>query len=188
MSRDEIFKNLNTNPPTKLDLRTLRATKYDDKQNLFIRSSKLAGAELFEIEKQMINKSIGEIFGDCKNIGTIYDFKIANINPNSIKDPKELDGVDLMIIKGEFGVAENGAIFINEEENIHHAVYTISKNLLIILDKKEIVDTMHEAYERIDKNSLKTALFISGPSKTADIEQVLVIGAHGAKRVVVFLI
>ena len=47
---------------------------------------------------------------------------------------------------------------------------------------------MEEAYKKIDPKTLKYALFISGPSKTADIEQTLVIGAHGAKTTTVFLV
>ena len=67
-------------------------------------------------------------------------------------------------------------------------MYSICKHLVIILPKDQIVDTMIEAYKRVNLKELKHAVFISGPSKTADIEQSLVIGAHGAKALTVFLV
>ncbi len=47
---------------------------------------------------------------------------------------------------------------------------------------------MHEAYARLAPREIGYGLFISGPSKTADTEQALVIGAQGARRCTVFLV
>ena len=80
------------------------------------------------------------------------------------------------------------------------AVCFISENLVILLDKKQIVNNMHEAYKRLSESSGKPAesydgfeeygygTFISGPSKTADIAQVLVMGAQAARSATVLLI
>ena len=60
---------------------------------------------------------------------------------------------------------------------------------LIILNKNNIVDNMHQAYSRDEMSRERSfGIFISGPSKTADIEQALVFGAHGARKVTVILI
>ena len=68
------------------------------------------------------------------------------------------------------------------------AVCFISENLVILLKKSEIVNNMHEAYKRIEFNDYGYGTFISGPSKTADIAQVLVMGAQAARSATVVLV
>ena len=89
-------------------------------------------------------------------------------------------------MKGVFGVAENACVWI-PQTMVEKAVCFISENLVILLDKKEIVDNMHEAYKRISFNDYGYGSFISGPSKTADIAQVLVMGAQAARSATVVL-
>jgi len=47
---------------------------------------------------------------------------------------------------------------------------------------------MHHAYDRIGDADYGFGLFLAGPSKTADIEQSLVLGAHGSRSMTVFLV
>ena len=89
--------------------------------------------------------------------------------------------IDLAVVKGNFAVAENGAIWMKNESNRHRSLYFIAQNIVIVIDEKDIVNNMHEAYEKINFENSGYGVFISGPSKTADIEQSLVIGAHGPK-------
>ena len=85
----------------------------------------------------------------------------------------------------EIGVAENGAIWIPQTVK-YKAIYFISEKLVILLDRNKIVDTMYDAYRELDGQEYQFGTFISGPSKTADIEA-LVMGAHGARDVLVIL-
>ena len=87
---------------------------------------------------------------------------------------------------GEIGVAENGAIWIPQQVK-YKAIYFISESLVILIDRNKIVDTMYDAYCQLDGQEYQFGTFISGPSKTADIEQALVMGAHGAREVLVIL-
>lgn len=68
------------------------------------------------------------------------------------------------------------------------AICFISECLILIVSKKNIVSNMHEAYEHLKFNEkYNFGTFISGPSKTADIEQSLVYGAQAARGLTVFL-
>ena len=98
-----------------------------------------------------------------------------------------MNGTDIGVVRGCFGVAENACVWIPQQMK-EKAVCFISENLVILLDKKQIVNNMHEAYRRIEFNDYGYGTFISGPSKTADIAQVLVMGAQAARSATVLLI
>ncbi|MBE9583436.1 LUD domain-containing protein [Mucilaginibacter sp. JRF] len=103
-------------------------------------------------------------------------------------DPHTLENVDVAIIKGHFGVAENGAVWVTEDLLGARALPFITQHLVILLNKNSIVPLMQQAYQLIGDGDHGYAAFIAGPSKTADIEQSLVIGAHGPRSLTVFLI
>jgi len=95
-------------------------------------------------------------------------------------------------VHGAFGVAENGCIWIPQRE-ADRAYLFASEHLDIIVSEKDIVNNMHEAYDRIAASTeffseYKFGTFISGPSKTADIEGALVYGAQAARSVTVYLV
>lgn len=93
--------------------------------------------------------------------------------------PAALASVDTAIIRGGVAVAENGSIWVTENEMVSRLLPFIAQQLILIINEKDLVPTMHQAYERISINETGFGVFIAGPSKTADIEQSLVIGAHG---------
>ncbi|HEY4335282.1 MAG TPA: LUD domain-containing protein [Puia sp.] len=115
-------------------------------------------------------------------------------------DPHSYENVDLAILPAHFGVAENGACWITESQMIQRVLPFITQNLALVLSRSAIVATLHQAYDRIAAieaaataatNAAGTdgfATFIAGPSKTADIEQSLVLGAHGPRSLTVFLL
>lgn len=104
------------------------------------------------------------------------------------EDPHELGDLGLAILDGQFGVAENGAIWMEDSNLGLRALPFITEHLVIVLDRNKLVETMHQGYDLIGNAKSGFGLFIAGPSKTADIEQSLVIGAHGAKSLRVVLV
>ena len=110
----------------------------------------------------------------------------GNCDLADVRDPHELESVDWAIMPGHFGVAENGAIWVTDEQVPHRAIYFIVQHLALVLPADQLVHNMHEAYDRLTVGTSSLGVFISGPSKTADIEQSLVIGAHGPRSLTVF--
>ena len=99
-----------------------------------------------------------------------------------------MQDVDVAILQARFGVAENGAVWVTEEDIKIRVLPFIPEHLVALLYTKDIVPTMHQAYERIGTEDYSFGAFIAGPSKTADIEQSLVLGAHGPKSMTILLL
>ncbi len=112
----------------------------------------------------------------------------STINLDAIDDPHELENVDFAVLRGHFAVAENAAIWVTDDTVRHRVLYFIPQHIAIVVPANQVVNNLHEAYARITVGQHAFAGFISGPSKTADIEQSLVIGAHGARSLLVYLV
>jgi L-lactate dehydrogenase complex protein LldG len=166
----------------------------------------LPEAPLFEISSPLEETFIKSIHGNKGEVMTEADFLswLKNINyPKVIscfekfselstivlpEDPHDLEDLNLAILEGQFGVAENGAIWIDDKQLPHRVLPFIAEHLVIVLPKSDLFPTLHQAYEMIGDAHSGFGLFVAGPSKTADIEQSLVIGAHGAKSLRVVLV
>jgi L-lactate dehydrogenase complex protein LldG len=165
------------------------------------------GLDTFDmLEKyKTVLKSIGGDFVEVANYDAIIDFvkNNYNITKRTITtvpeladiadldwfndDPHTLQDVELTIVKAHFGVAENSALWVTDAVLGQRVATFIPQYLAIIVNKNDIVATMHQGYERIGDQEYSFGTFIAGPSKTADIEQSLVLGAHGARGLVVFI-
>ena len=191
-SKEDILKKYRANVREKFDmpdLSDIKATTYPDPLLQFMNMTKSVGGNAIEVEKgRDINELIRELYPDAKEIASnLPEITIATRNPDEVGRAHDLNGTDVGIIRGMFGVAENACVWIPQQMK-EKAVCFISENLVILLDKKQIVNNMHEAYRRIEFNDYGYGTFISGPSKTADIAQVLVMGAQAARSATVLLI
>jgi L-lactate dehydrogenase complex protein LldG len=106
----------------------------------------------------------------------------------NVRDPHELADVDVGIVRAQFGVAETGAIWLTQEDLVVDALAVLSQHLIVLLDPKQIVGDMHDAYRRVDLNETSYGCFMLGPSATADIEATLVHGAQGARSLNIFFL
>ncbi len=103
-------------------------------------------------------------------------------------DPHSFENVELSVIKAHFAVAENGTVWLTEGVMGQRILPFICQHLAVLVDASTIVATMHEAYAKIGRGEYGFGVFIGGPSKTADIEQALVMGAHGPISMTVFIL
>ena len=184
-SKELILQNIrNNNIVQELSLPSYNSfgITFEDKYSKFSQMLESVGGKALFIKKEELDATIKEIYPDEKQIATNVDeCELGNFIANKQDDPHDLQDIDLAIVKGEFAIAENGAVWVKNLENRHRSLYFIAQNIVIVLDKNAIVNNMHEAYENISFRNPSYGVFISGPSKTADIEQSLVIGAHGPK-------
>lgn len=189
-SREKILNRLRNNVRETYDMPDLGFKKltFDDPVAQFIETaSTTAGAKVIEMkEGDDINDLIRQAYPDAKVISSNVEGVKADKNPDTVGAAQELDGTDVGVIKGEVACAENGCVWVPQTMK-EKAICFISEYLVLIVDKKNIVSNMHEAYQRIEMPEYGFGSFISGPSKTADIEQALVYGAQAARGMTVII-
>ena len=191
-SKDKILSKCREGVRERFEMPALddiRAVRYSDPLGQFISMSEAVGGKVVTLaEGEDVNALLKRLFPEAKEIASsLPEIRIATRNPDTVEDAKALNGTDLGVIRGRFGVAENGCIWVPQTMK-ERAVCFISEHLVILLPKDEIVNNMHEAYRRLEFNDYGYGTFISGPSKTADIAQVLVMGAQAARSVTVVLL
>ena len=191
-SKEDILKKYRANIRAQYDmpdLSDIKAVTYPDPLLQFMNMTKSVGGNAIEVEKgRDVNTIISELDPTAKEIASnLPEITIATRNPDEVGRARDLNGTDVGIIRGMFGVAENACVWIPQQMK-EKAVCFISEHLVILLPKRQIVNNMHEAYRRIEFNDYGYGTFISGPSKTADIAQVLVMGAQAARSATVLLL
>ena len=193
-NKEDILKRYRANVKEKFDmpdLSDIKAITYPAPLVQFIKMTESVGGHVIEVkEGQDVNELVKEMYPDAKEIASnLPEITIATRNPDEVGRARDLNGTDVGIIRGKFGVAENACVWIPQTMK-EKAVCFISENLVILLPKSQIVNNMHEAYKRIEFDDIYDGYgtFISGPSKTADIAQVLVMGAQAARSATILLL
>lgn len=189
-TKESILSNLRANVPETYEKPDLSFAKlnYTDPVEAFITSATTAaGAKVICMEEgDDINDLIRRAYPDARTIASNLPGIRADRNPDTATRPQDLDGTDVSVVEGAVGCAENACIWVPQTMR-QRAVCFICEYLVVILDRKNIVGNMHEAYSRIEMPELGFGCFISGPSKTADIEQSLVYGAQSFCGVTIIL-
>ena len=193
MSRENILNTIKKNKPALAELPVISAENFKGGKNLkelFVQNVEATGGKVVFIkDKNDAVLHIKNLFKDINNIISLSeDINITTINPQKFLLLKNLINLNWLILDAQFGVAENGAVWVSEKNIFHRVIPFITLHLVLILNEKQIIENMHEAYERLSSFDEGYGVFISGPSKTADIEQSLVIGAQGPLSTTVFLI
>ena len=189
-TREEILTKVRANIRDTYDMpdvKALKAVTYGDPVAQFIVAAEASGAQVVELKGgDDVNALIRSLYPEAKVFASNVKGIQADRNPDTVAEAADLNGTDVGIVRGEVGVAENACVWIPQTMK-EKVVCFISEYLVILLDRKTIVNNMHEAYRRIRMTDYGYGTFISGPSKTADIAQALVMGAQAARGVTILL-
>ncbi|QDT10562.1 LutC/YkgG family protein [Planctomycetes bacterium K23_9] len=193
-SRRGVLDRLNSQSvdvPPLPDPDASKLIQFDDPFERFKESLALVGGEVHEIEHPSQATSILnriEAFSSAQRVASVLPAAVkSTVDLAMVDDPHSLASLDWMVASGEFMIAENGAIWVDGSTLPHRVLIFIAQFLAIVVPRDAIVHNMHEAYDRIGAPKPGFGVFVSGPSKTADIEQSLVLGAHGCRKLQVFV-
>lgn len=189
-ARETILKAVAMNKPelTELpDMDLSQTIQYPDLIQQFIGMVEAAGGKAYyENSGHDLLNDIAEVKAEGKFMINLLED--SNAEEWESLNASELEALDTCYLRAELGVAENGAMWISEKQMVNRLLPFICQHLVIVLNPGGLVNNMHEAYRQINATANGFGVFIAGPSKTADIEQNLVIGAHGARSLRVYLI
>lgn len=190
-TRDQLLARVRQNKPEPLllpDIPTF-VNEADDLFTRFRESLTFVGGKLLELNP---GDSLGELlrrsFPDAQRVASsllLPELELITVDVET--DKLILEQMDLAVLKGEFFVAENAAVWLPEPNMLNRSLPFITQHLVLVVDRDSLVPNMHIAYQHVDRESLTYGVFICGPSKTADIEQSLVVGAHGARSLTIVL-
>ena len=184
-SRDRILVAARANKPAETPLPTVPDFGGDASAERFATVLASIGGQVVWLDGlEQLGSTLQQLFPQARNSASLL-FQ-ATVPVNALTPIHVLADIDLAVLAGVVGVAENGAVWLPEANMLHRALPTITQHLVLVLDHRRIVSTMHQAYAQLSGTG-GYGKFVAGPSKTADIEQSLVIGAHGARSLVVLL-
>ncbi|MGY6648031.1 LutC/YkgG family protein [Wenyingzhuangia sp. IMCC45574] len=191
-SRNQILERIKNSKPESIALPAIDAAIFDEGLDLlkeFTKKVEVVGGNVFQATsyQDIIEQSLKMYPGTKKNLSTIEELGVFNtVSLEEVKTPDKLEDLDLFVVKTSVAVAENGAFWLEHSDLPMRVLPFITKHLVVILKEEDILPYMHQAYNKLGPSDY--GVFISGPSKTADIEQSLVIGAHGALSLSVFVL
>ncbi len=146
------------------------------------------GGKVVEVPKGAdLTEFIRQRYPDAKVICSATPEVTGNRDLASVRRPAELEDVDVGVVRGRFGVAETGSVYLSETELGVNAIGFLSQHFVILLDPSEIVGNLHHAYQHAGFREARYAVLMTGPSATADIEGILIQGAQGVRSLTVVL-
>lgn len=165
-------------------------TRYDDPVAQFTTVLQAIGGTVLSVEKledaaaltAAISLNNGIVVNGVAALGEV------TLGQFSAATAVDIEQVHTVVLRGTIGVAENGAIWLPESAMGNRLLPFLCQHLVLVVYENEIVHTLHDAYATIRTGEEGYGVFIAGPSKTADIEQSLVLGAHGPLSLQVVLV
>ncbi len=102
------------------------------------------------------------------------------------------EGSDAVGITGAFAaVAETGTLMLNSGPEHPSTLNSLPDTHIVVLRRDQVVGSYEDGWARLrarGRGMPRTVTFVTGPSRTADIEQTIQLGAHGPRRLHIVLV
>lgn len=131
--------------------------------------------------------------GDFNNEFKKEDFEYVNV-PSfqlSLDIRAGEKGIRSALVEADFAIAETGSVVVDSSNENLRLATCLAEKLFVILPLSKLVASMHDVAEFLEERTSGMGgyvAFITGASRTADIERVLTVGVHGPKEMTVIIL
>ncbi len=195
-SKAVILENLSFNLTTeknagknreKLFIRPELSIDQSQLETDFITNFKMVSGEVHVLEKkENLKDRINHIIRQSGD-GSVCCWNTELLKSLELADESEIANADIGITEADFAIADTGTLVLLSDSNKPRLVSALPPVHIAILDRTNIVPDIHSLFLRIT-DSCSCISFITGPSRTADIELNLTLGVHGPGKVSVVIV
>ena len=151
----------------------------------FVSYSELAGNVNTVIPAAVIEQEIGKGTAQKRYVKA-HRFGLEPLQPDI--DEK---GLDEAIVEADYGIAETGTVVLDSADEQLRLATCLAEKLTVLVEASRIKEKLEDTVDFLEACSEKEhgyLAFISGASRTADIERVLTIGVHGPREMQVIIV
>jgi len=187
-ARDTILADIRKNQPSA---RTLPAVPHfhgdaslDLKEKFRTSLKQMAGETITERPVDLA-QFIAARFPTAKKICSVVPELKGNCTPTDFPTETDAAAIDVSVLRAPLGVAETGSVLLSESELVVNAIGLLAHDVVVLLDPKDIVENIHDAYRHPYFRESGYCLLMSGPSGSGDISGVIVHPAQSSMTVTV---
>lgn len=112
--------------------------------------------------------------------------EIIDVTTLAAEERRErLSNANLALLSAPYAIADIGSIVLFPNEMTSVLAHLLPECVMIIIRQDQMVANLGELFAQVPAERAKSMLLVTGPSRTADIEKILILGAHGPKRLIV---
>jgi L-lactate utilization protein LutC len=196
----------NIDEAIKKKMETIAPANQTEMWKIFQREFELVSGEYFEaLDVQQLAERFSQVIeeSNTNTIGTPGDpvsIKISEmllakqpqlkiINASDLKERKNvIAGIPVTVATASHCIADTGTLAICYDQVKSSLPFFLADIVLVAISAKNLFANQFDFFKNGPQGNLTNMVCITGPSRTADIEKVLILGAHGPKRVVVGVI
>jgi len=188
-TREEILTRVRNNQPAHRNLPNVPVFHRhpDSLISLFEESLKYMAGEFVKTRPSDFPAYIGTRFPQAKIVCSAVPEYLGNRKPEDYSDWAGAHEIDVTIVRSGLGVAETGSVLLTEKELRVNTIGFLAHDIVILLDPKNIVENIHDAYQHSAFRDSNYAVLMTGPSGSADIEGKTVHPAQGVMTLTVIM-
>jgi L-lactate dehydrogenase complex protein LldG len=186
-TRDEILNSVLKNQPAHRELPQVPMFHRNPESlvSVFEKSLKYMAGEFVDRPPSDFAAYLRNRFPNAKVICSAVPEYSGNRKPEDYTNWSDAHDIDVTIVRSPLGVAETGSVLLSEKELRVNTIGFLAHDIVILLDPKNIVENIHDAYRHPAFQEAKYAVLMTGPSGSADIAGTTVHPAQGVMTLTV---